>query len=166
MTRINLVPVEELSDQHLIAEYRELPRVIKQDINIKDAPERFTLGKGHMKWAKKHSLFTLNRYMQLCDEMEYRGFKVRYDSDKLYRIWLREGSPETDNFYNVDGYDMLISRKRLVEKYKEKPKFYKWTKRDKPGYYDRPLDFNITWRAVIEIIFLAALIMIAYMNWD
>ena len=27
MTRINLVPVEELSNQHLMAEYRELPRI-------------------------------------------------------------------------------------------------------------------------------------------
>ena len=34
MTRINVVPVKELSDQHLIAEYRELQRVIKQQINI------------------------------------------------------------------------------------------------------------------------------------
>ena len=40
MTRINVVPVKELSDQHLIAEYRELPRVIKQRINIDDAPEK------------------------------------------------------------------------------------------------------------------------------
>lgn len=29
MTRINVVPVEELSDAWLIAEYRELPRVLK-----------------------------------------------------------------------------------------------------------------------------------------
>lgn len=27
MTRINRIPVEELSRQHLVAEYRELPRV-------------------------------------------------------------------------------------------------------------------------------------------
>jgi len=28
MTRINLLPVKELSDQHLMAEYRELPRIV------------------------------------------------------------------------------------------------------------------------------------------
>lgn len=27
MTRINLLPASELTDQHLIAEYRELPRI-------------------------------------------------------------------------------------------------------------------------------------------
>ena len=36
MTRINQIPVEELSDQHLIREYNEIPRFIKQDINIDD----------------------------------------------------------------------------------------------------------------------------------
>ena len=51
MTRINLIDVEELSDQNLLAEYRELPRCIKQDINTDDAPDKYTLGKGHMKWA-------------------------------------------------------------------------------------------------------------------
>ncbi len=29
MTRINLIPVEELTDQHLMAEYRELPMIAK-----------------------------------------------------------------------------------------------------------------------------------------
>lgn len=32
MTRINLIPVKELSDQHLIREYQELPRCIKKKI--------------------------------------------------------------------------------------------------------------------------------------
>ena len=34
MTRINVIPVEELSDQHLMAEYRELPRAIKSHNGI------------------------------------------------------------------------------------------------------------------------------------
>lgn len=41
MTRINLVPAKELSDQHLLAEYHELPRVIKQNIDIRNAPEKW-----------------------------------------------------------------------------------------------------------------------------
>lgn len=31
MTRINLIPVEELTDQHLMAEYRELPMIVKAE---------------------------------------------------------------------------------------------------------------------------------------
>ena len=44
MTRINVVPVEELSDAWLIAEYRELPRVLNGNFSIKDAPNRSKLG--------------------------------------------------------------------------------------------------------------------------
>lgn len=28
MTRVNVIPVEELHDKHLIAEYREIPRIV------------------------------------------------------------------------------------------------------------------------------------------
>ena len=70
MTRINVVPVNELSDQHLIAEYRELPRVIKQQINVTDAPENYVLGTGHVKWARTHIWFVMDRYEELCNEMK------------------------------------------------------------------------------------------------
>ncbi len=46
MTRINVVPVETPTQQHLVAEYRELPRVFKDEtikINIERINER--LGK-------------------------------------------------------------------------------------------------------------------------
>lgn len=44
MTRINVVPTNELSDAWLIAEYRELPLVLKGNFSIKDAPNRHKLG--------------------------------------------------------------------------------------------------------------------------
>lgn len=133
MTRINLVPPKELSDQHLIAEYHELPRVIKQPISILDAPYQYTLGKGHMKWAKLYSAFTMRRYYELYNEMVYRGFKPRYHWQQLYTLWCNEG--EDINFYYPSKQDIEVSRKRLVEKYLLKPDFYKWTKRIKPSYY-------------------------------
>lgn len=64
MTRINQIPVEELSDQHLIREYNEIPRFIKQDINIEDSPTIYCLGKGHVKWCRKHWLFCLDRFIK------------------------------------------------------------------------------------------------------
>jgi hypothetical protein len=33
MTRINLIPVEELTDQHLLAEHREIKRIPNAVIN-------------------------------------------------------------------------------------------------------------------------------------
>lgn len=135
MTRINLVPPSELSDQHLIAEYHELPRVIKQDINIKDAPEKYCLGKGHMKWAKLFSASTVRRYYQLYNEMVYRGFKPRYHWQSLFTLWCNQG--DTMNWYFPSREDVELSRSRLVEKYNLKPDYYKWTKRHRPSYYNK-----------------------------
>jgi deoxyribonuclease (pyrimidine dimer) len=136
MTRINLVPVEELSDQHLIAEYHELPRVVKQKISIATAPKEYCLGKGHMKWARLHLLFTLNRYYELCWEMKERGFKVNY-SDAEFSLFCLENEIAREYFwldYTPSEIDIKLSRDRLVEKIKHKPNWYKWTKREKPYY--------------------------------
>lgn len=50
MTRINLVPPEELCDQHLLAEHRELTRipnaVAKGKYHLKGQPAEYKLGKG------------------------------------------------------------------------------------------------------------------------
>lgn len=137
MTRINLIPVHELSDQHLIREYNELPRCIKQKINTKDAPERYTLGKGHMKWAKNHSAFLTDRYEDLCDEMKFRGFKVNYPFIELLKVFVNNTTIEDARSYRVDEVDILKSRNRIIEKYLLKPDWYRWTKRSKPSYLRR-----------------------------
>ena len=58
MTRINTVPVECLSDKHLLAEYRELPRIFTAVAKIYDSgnqlptdiPPNYKLGAGHVKF--------------------------------------------------------------------------------------------------------------------
>lgn len=125
MTRINLIPPSELSDQHLIAEYRELPRVLKQDINITNAPDRYCLGAGHVKWAKKHDLFTGFRYFDIVCEMQYRGFKTR-DYDEVLCVYNKD--------YDPDEQDIETNRARLREKYHQKPEWYRWTNRTKPAW--------------------------------
>lgn len=129
MTRINVVNPQELSDQWLLAEYRELPRVIKQDISIADAPEKYKLGAGHVKWAKKHAYWTMDRYFRICDEMEHRGFKINNPPMDLYHLW--NGKGET---YQVTWRDIVINVKRLRAKYRLKPSLYRWTKRDVPEW--------------------------------
>lgn len=126
MTRINVVPVSELSDQHLIAEYHELPRVLKQNINITDAPEQYCLGKGHMKWGKLHAGYCVYRYLLLRKEMAYRGFKVGYDMFNLKSLEPRG--------YHIEQEDIELNRQRLREKYQMKPNWYRWTRRNKPDW--------------------------------
>ena len=64
MTRINLVPVEELADQHLVAEYREIFMVgssLQRSLaspnwekNKKTIPNQFTLNTGHVTVSYTH----------------------------------------------------------------------------------------------------------------
>lgn len=131
MTRINVVPVWELSNPWLLAEYRELPRCIKQLINTDNASEQYILNKGHMKWAKKHSLYLLRRYKDICEEMRLRGFKVTYSYEDLCRIYI---SPVNCNDYVVTDADIALNRKRLIERYKANPGVHKWTVRTKPEW--------------------------------
>lgn len=129
MTRINLVPPEELSDAWLISEYRELPRVIKRTISLDNAPSKYKLGKGHVKWARKHSLFVLRRFDSLLQEMYYRGFKPHFSNTLAHYL-----TKEIANDYKVTQNDIKISKERLIAKYRQNPKVHKWTLRDKPKY--------------------------------
>lgn len=134
MTRVNVITPQELSDQHLIAEYHELPRVLKQDINICGAPDCYVLGAGHMRWACKYWKYTYNRFVALCNEMRYRGFNVNFAPKTLRNYTARFCNRSGE--YTVTPMDIEINRARIREKYHKKPEFYKWTRRQKPDWLD------------------------------
>ena len=87
MTRINVIPVQLLSDKHLGAEYRELPRIfgavrylhqhphLQQKIKY---PSQYVLGKGHVTFFYTKLGYLLKRYHQLCEECRQRGRQVSY----------------------------------------------------------------------------------------
>lgn len=78
MTRINVgISVEELCDQHLVAEYRELPRAFGVPPKT-PPPPAFKLGKGHVAWCAQSQGSLLLRLVELRQEMQYRGFAVNY----------------------------------------------------------------------------------------
>ena len=136
MTRVNLIPVKELSDQHLIREYQELPRCIKKDMNLINAPTTYTLGTGHKKWGRRNWYFLLKRYKLLCEEMDFRGFTRNYDYISLKR-WFKSAYPKLylkRIKYTPTKRDIKISRDRIKEKLSQKPEWYKWTKRKVPRY--------------------------------
>ena len=86
MTRINAgVAVRLLVNKHLLAEHREIkriPNLIKSGrMSNKDAPTKFTLGTGHMKFFYNKQLFLLNRYKEIYAECINRGLNVQnYES--------------------------------------------------------------------------------------
>lgn len=129
MTRINVIPVEELSDQHLIAEYHELPRCFRQHIDIAFAPDKYCLGEGHMKWAKKHWVYCYWRFGKLIEEMNYRGFKTSYTE-----LPLNEIDTHSYGYYVPSPEDYKLNIKRIAEKYRLKPNWYRWTNREKPRW--------------------------------
>lgn len=78
MTRINVVPPIELCDQHLRAEYRELPRIltkVKQGWHPATIPAEYTLGAGHVKFFAFRVAYLLRRHQALRAEMQRRGMR-------------------------------------------------------------------------------------------
>jgi deoxyribonuclease (pyrimidine dimer) len=79
MTRINVVPVEELCNKHLFAEWRELPRMAafahkaKQPAAI---PPDYTLGEGHMKFFLDKGTWLERRHAELTAECLRRGYNL------------------------------------------------------------------------------------------
>ena len=133
MTRINLVDPKELSDQHLIAEYREifmvgssLQRSMKSKSwskTIKNIPKDFTLNKGHVTFFYNKGKYLDKRYTKLINEMKRRGmkpdpkriFKKNQWPINLYKDWKPENK------------DLKIIRKRISEKIALKPNWYRYT---------------------------------------
>ena len=88
MTRINsAIPVKNLTDEHLLAEHREIKRLPYQrrkSFNngyLSFAPKKFTLGKGHVLFFLGKQNFILKRYLALYNECIKRGFKVQNYSE-------------------------------------------------------------------------------------
>jgi hypothetical protein len=105
MTRINCVPVSELCRQHLVAEYRELPRVyalarmaLQRNEKPEDHPSQYNLGKGHVRFFYSRLAYVASRHQALVDEMLSRGYVVNFPSVPDLKgwppDWLRDWRPD------------------------------------------------------------------------
>ena len=126
MTRINVrYLVEYLCDQHLLAEYRELPRVFGH-VPKGYIPPRFTLGKGHVNWCSQFQASLMHRQYFLCREMLHRGFAVNYP---MTRDDVIEGPRWTD----ADcAYARPIVEQRIKERLQSMRRTPTWTRRLNP----------------------------------
>jgi deoxyribonuclease (pyrimidine dimer) len=133
MTRINLVNPKFMLDQHLLAEYRELPRVFNFAKEYKDIPKEYCLGSGHIKFFSNKLLFLFYRYIQIFNELIERNFKVTFDIETL-----KNKLNSIDNTFKKDYIpsekEIKLSAERLVNKFKEKPNFYKYYKKSISDY--------------------------------
>ena len=132
MTRINIIPASELTDQHLIAEYREItmvPGSLKRTLKSKAGfrkervSSKYTLNSGHVYFFYDKGLYLNRRYKELVQEMKERGFNPDPDRKfpkevfpkELYNDWM----PSLD--------EQKIVRQRIEEKIKMKPNWYRKT---------------------------------------
>lgn len=132
MTRINVVPVTELCDQHLFAEFRELTRIPNGLVSGKlkpyyvDRPREYTLGAGHVKFFTVKVEYLSKRYRQLYNELILRKYHVTF-------IWPVEHIWQTViyNDYQPDQKAIDLNRARILERM---PKAARWTNRTKPDW--------------------------------
>jgi deoxyribonuclease (pyrimidine dimer) len=126
MTRINAgIPVEKLSDQHLLAEHREIKRIPRTTFKGV-VPGKFTLGKGHVLFFSDKPRYTFGRYTELYDECHRRGFNVEYYGDN----W----SFPNDNVYIPSPSDSDTVKQRIIERATESKQI--------PRYYSKPISLQ------------------------
>jgi len=127
MTRINsAIPVKALTDEHLLAEHREIKRICaqfksgilegKKSVRI---PERFTLGTGHVTFFLDKGLFTFNRYRAIYTECKDRGFQVE-DYSANWDIYKEAPAYYLD--YQCTKEEYLLLKERILERIGSSPK--------------------------------------------
>lgn len=125
MTRINVVPVEELSREHLVAEYREITRLPNnlrkaldrksKPFSMSEIPPEYVLGTGHVKFFFDKMKFLETRYSQLVDEMLKRGYKPNFTDLTIF-------IPQDKKFYNdykPTEQALVINRQRIMDRTKK-----------------------------------------------
>lgn len=134
VTRVNVgISVAELCDQHLIAEYKELPRCYGVRVK-RSAPKLFKLGAGHVAWCAQYQHSLWNRHRELVAEMMHRGFKpesITLDQPDLgkrlelgWRSWTEHQATLA----------RPLLQERIVQRLATMKREPKWTKRTRPDW--------------------------------
>jgi len=132
MTRINIIPVSELKDQHLIAEYREItmvPAALKRTLRSKvglrreKISKRYTLNTGHVYFFYDKGLYLNKRYDEIIEEMKLRGFNP--DPNRKFPKHIFPKYLYNDWMPTLE--EQKVIRKRILEKIDMKPNWYRHT---------------------------------------
>jgi len=123
MTRINCVPPKELTREHLIAEYRELPRVFGMvfgmvergvtDPSLADIPPTYRMGTGHMKFFADKLGYLVRRQKSLIAEMRSRGYDPRFPEPEKLLVDIPQAF---HGDWEPDEEALRISRARIAER--------------------------------------------------
>lgn len=137
MTRINLIPPEQLCDQHLMAEYRELIRIPNGVLSGKlkskypDAPTSYKLGSGHIKFFVDKLPWLFYRHIELYSELRYRGYNVEWMN---WKGIIASDHYRYDALFTPTPEEINLNIQRIIERMPAKPR---WTFRDYPPYWNK-----------------------------
>ena len=130
MTRINLVEPHQLTDKHLMAEYRELPRIFTAVLKLQeqgktpadvDIPDHYVLGQGHMKFFYNKIGWLKTRYKLLYCELLDRGFNL--DRDLMVSVLNKTEEIVSwyGEYYQPKPEDIYLNMIRLCKRSKLPP---------------------------------------------
>ena len=120
MTRINAgIPVQDLTNKHLIAEHREIKRIPNAvrsgKAKIVNLPKQFTLNTGHVRFFYDKLEYLRKRYEDLYKECLNRNFKITYYGSAWDGI-----RKEFMNDYTPTQRDREIVEQRIKERLQDK----------------------------------------------
>lgn len=135
MTRINLVRVEDLADQHLFAEWREIKMIApaakrsllaKPIVKIveKISPQ-YTLNTGHVTFFYNKLPFLRNRFKELTEELQQRNFDISpfdFETADYTFVYLRLSQIT----WHPTKRDIQVNVDRIAQRLNEKPTWYRY----------------------------------------
>lgn len=118
MTRINTINPSDLTNEWLLAEFRELPRIVNElekhpnRFKPADIPSNFTLNTGHVKFYRNKLLYLAKRHREIKRELKRRRItcnkrikvELHYLSDTIKKQALNDWTPHKDD------HSVLIER--------------------------------------------------------
>jgi len=106
MTRINLLPVKELCNKHLMAEFHEMPRLVKNlhtslnrkaPFDVREIPSEYVLGKGHVKFFFNKFEYLHKRHTEITKELLLRGYRLTNIDSSIFasvdKMWYNDYTP-------------------------------------------------------------------------
>lgn len=130
MTRINVIDPSQLTDQHLMAEYRELPMVmgslrrsVKSKNGLPKIPSEYTLNRGHVSFFYNKGKFLHRRYKALVAELLKRGYELDPNRTADFSVFTE------NNLYNEwqpTQTALQINAERIGQRILQKPHWYKY----------------------------------------
>ena len=136
MTRINLIPVEDLADQHLAAERREIkmvPAALRRSLKTRKIGDilanispKYTLNAGHVKFFYPRMKFLTERYKLLTAELLARKYNLTDQSDEFTQFTIGIPNEFKQQSWQPNKAEIAVNIERILLRISEKPDWYKY----------------------------------------